>query len=298
LNPKDTDHVQHYYMMTMSRCYRGSKGELRCTSCHDPHVEPTHEEAPAFFNARCATCHTASPGKEQTVVAHLCTAPAAMRKATKPAENCIGCHMPRRPASESPHTTLTNHRIIAKEGEPWPDEAFAQTTPELPDLVHLNRLPGQADPIPALTLLNAYEELSRRKPEFKNAYELKLSEVEKTNPEDAEVQNQLGARDLKNGDLESAIDHLKHAIQLDASDAASYVYLSEAYKLEDQGVESLAALEKAANLEPFNPALQKSWVKRLVEAGQMQRAQSALAHYLEVYPEDDEMRAVAQRLNK
>ena len=292
-NPKDTDHVQHYYMMTMSQCYRGTKGELRCTSCHDPHVEPTHEEAPAIFNAKCANCHG---GKAN--VGHLCTETMQARKATTPADNCIGCHMPRRPASESPHTTLTNHRILARTNEPWPDEAFAQTTPELPNLVHLNRAKGGKEKIPALTLLDAFKELSEHRAEYKPLYDKQLAEVEKSNPEDAEVQNDLGARDLKSGDLESAIEHLQHAIQLNPAEVTNYVYLSEALKLEDRNAESLAAFEKAATLAPINPTLQKLWVQRLVEAGEMEMAAAALAHYLEIYPEDDEMREVQKRLKK
>jgi hypothetical protein len=291
--PKDTDHVQHYFMMTMSQCYKGSKGELRCTSCHDPHVEPTHEEAPKFFNARCLNCHAGKTGESKT-----CTAPIAVRKATTPADNCISCHMPRRPASESPHTTLTNHRILARADEPWPDEAFQQTTPELPNLVHLNRAPGQADAIPALTLLNAYKELAEQRREYAPLYAQQLEKVEKSDAENAEVQNQLGSRALKDGDLDNAIEHLKHAIRLDPKEVTSYVYLSKAYKLADQTADSLAVLETAAQLAPLNPALQKLWVQSLVEAGEMQRAEAALAHYLEVYPEDDEMRAVQKRLKK
>ncbi len=296
-NPKDTDHVQHYFMMTMSQCYRGTKGELRCTSCHDPHVEPTHEEAPAFFNAKCANCHGDAKNSPASV-GRQCTEAIKARKATTPADNCIGCHMPRRPASESPHTTLTNHRILARPNEPWPDEAFAQTTPELPNLVHLNRTKSGEDKMPALTLLDAYKELSEHRAEYKQLYEKQLAEVEKSNPEDAEVQNDLGARDLRNGDLERAIEHLQHAIQLNPAEVTNYVYLSEALKLEDRNAESLAALEKAANLAPINPALQKLRVQRLVEAGEMEKGAAALAHYLEIYPEDDEMREVQKRLKK
>ena len=161
-------------------------------------------------------------------------------------------------------------------------------------LVHIQ--PGR--PMHALTLLDAYKELSEHRAEYKPLYENQLSEVEKSNPEDAEVQNDLGARDLKSGDLESAIAHLNHAIQLNPAEVTNYVYLSEALKLEDRSAESLAALEKAASLEPINPTLQKMWVQKLVEAGEMEKGAKALAHYLEIYPEDDEMREIQKRLKK
>lgn len=290
-NPKDTDHVQHYFMMTMSKCYRASNGALRCTTCHDPHVEPTHDEAPAFFNPRCQGCHSAQTG-------HTCSAPQAARSATTPGDNCIGCHMPRRPASESPHTTLTNHRILARPGEPWPDQAFALTTPELPNLIHLNRVPGKKDEIPPLTLLDAFHELSQRRPEYQLPYAQQLAALESSAPDNAEVQNQLGYRDLQNGDLEKAVDHLKRAIQLDPNDATNFLYLSQALELMDDQEASLAALGKAAALEPLTPALQKKYVQRLFEAGKLQQATTELEKYLSVYPEDDEMRNIEERLKK
>ena len=36
--------------MELSKCYRASNGQLRCATCHDPHMEPARDEAPAFFN--------------------------------------------------------------------------------------------------------------------------------------------------------------------------------------------------------------------------------------------------------
>ena len=56
--PPDKDHLQHYYSMTLSKCYRASGGRLSCITCHDPHLEPAKGEVPAFFNKRCMSCHT------------------------------------------------------------------------------------------------------------------------------------------------------------------------------------------------------------------------------------------------
>jgi len=51
--PPGKDHLQHYYAMSLSKCYRSSGGRLSCITCHDPHVEPAKEGAPGFFNKRC-----------------------------------------------------------------------------------------------------------------------------------------------------------------------------------------------------------------------------------------------------
>ena len=52
-SPPDVDHVEHYYSMTLSKCYRASAGRMSCISCHDPHVQPHAAEAPAYFARKC-----------------------------------------------------------------------------------------------------------------------------------------------------------------------------------------------------------------------------------------------------
>ncbi len=183
-NPEDSDHVQHFYAMSMSKCYRESGGQLRCATCHDPHIEPTATEAPTHFNKICADCHAKK----------ICTLPMPARQATSPPDNCIGCHMPRREAPEIAHSSLTNHRILARPGEPWPEAAYRQTTPELPDLIHLNPVAGRADQFPLLSLLDAYSQLVDRKPEYRASYQKVLSELAKTDPNHATVQFAFGRK--------------------------------------------------------------------------------------------------------
>lgn len=47
------DHIQHYYSMTLSKCYRATGGALRCITCHDPHVQPSSQQARSIFNQKC-----------------------------------------------------------------------------------------------------------------------------------------------------------------------------------------------------------------------------------------------------
>jgi hypothetical protein len=287
-NPPQDDHVEHYYSMTLSKCYRtsanrpGSK-QMRCITCHDPHVEPTAAEAPAFYNSKCLSCHTSAS----------CTAPKETRQNTTPVDNCIACHMPKRDVVVISHSSITNHRILARPGEPFPDAAFEQTTQAMPDLIHLNpagERGSKAATPSALTRLQAYALLKTAKPQFTASWRNTLSELETSNPENAIVQAALGRRDLEDHKLPEAIDHLKHALRLDPVQPEVYVDLSEA---EDQSGQIEAAIgdaRKAVELDPFVAALQKTLVFRLISGKHYPEAQAAMEKYLQNFPEDDFMR--------
>ncbi len=85
-----------------SRCYRASDGQLGCISCHDPHLMPPPDQKTAYFRDRCLACHSEKG----------CRLPVSVRASQRtPADDCIGCHMPRSSSSNNAHVATTNHRI-------------------------------------------------------------------------------------------------------------------------------------------------------------------------------------------
>ena len=132
-SPPQADHLQHYYSMTLSKCYRATGGGLRCITCHDPHMEPSSQQAPAYFDKKCLSCHT-----EQS-----CKLSEEKRQQSAVGDDCIGCHMPKRKIGFIARSSLTNHRIVALPDEPFPQAAYAQTAVSLPGLIHLNPAPGR-----------------------------------------------------------------------------------------------------------------------------------------------------------
>jgi Tfp pilus assembly protein PilF len=284
--PPTVDHVEHYYSMSLSKCYRASQGRLSCITCHDPHDEPSREEAPAYFRGKCLACHTSQS----------CKLPIETRTQNKPANDCIGCHMPKRDIQVISHSSATNHRIVATPGEPYPDITFKQTNPSLPDLIHLNPAPGQGTvPPPLLTLLAAYGELAESKAEYIAPYLKVLSHLEQTQPGDRLVQAALGRRDLKNGDFEAAARHLRRALQSDTPAATTYADLADALAHLGQTDEALSLIEKAIDLDAFNPVTRKMLVVRLIDTKQYAKAHQALEQYLEIFPQDDFMRQMLAR---
>jgi len=202
--------------------------------------------------------------------------------------------MPRREAQEAAHTTLTNHRIIARPAEPWPKEAFEQTSADLPDLIHLNRLRKNVDNLPASTLLEAYREIAERKPEYVQAYQRLLEEEGRNEPNQASVQFGLGKRDLENGKAEQAAEHLRLAIKLDPRGARSYQLLSQALGNQGLAEEAIPASEKAVSLEPYEPLYQKTLISHLIDAKHYGEAVSAMERYLSEFPEDEFMRKMLE----
>lgn len=285
-SPPSADHVEHYYSMSLSKCYRASRGRLSCITCHDPHDEPSREDAPAYFRDKCLICHTNQS----------CKVPIETRMQNTPANDCTGCHMPKRDIQVISHSSATNHRIVATPDEPYPDVTFRQTTAALPDLIHLNPEPAQdTDSLPLLTLLAAYGELAQNHAEYIAPYLKVLGQLEQTQPGDPLLQAALGRRDLKNGDFEAAARHLRRALQSGPPVATTYADLADALAHLGQMTEAITLIEKAIELDPFNPVTRKMLAVRLIDTKQYARAHEALEQYLEIFPQDDFMRQMLAR---
>jgi hypothetical protein len=285
-SPPPSDHVEHYYSMILSKCYRSSGRGLSCITCHDPHVQPSRAEASAYFAGKCAGCHTYKS----------CKVPLSVRQQQKPPNDCAGCHMPKREVGVILHSSVTSHRIMARPDEPFPEAAFHQTTSALPDLIHLSALPGRKEVAPpSLTLLAAYGELMDKAPEYRGRYLALLAKLEHSQPENALVQASLGRRALLDDKAAEAAVHLRHALKIGPPQATTYADLAEAQVKLGQENEAIMSLEKAVELDPFNAVFQKKLVLRLIEAKRYAQAGAALEQYVQTFPQDSFMREMLTR---
>lgn len=280
----NSDHVQHFFEMSMSKCYRATAGQLRCATCHDPHIEPTAAEAPEFFNQKCMDCHANQ----------MCTLTAAQRAKTVPSNNCIGCHMPKRDVKDLSHSSLTNHRILARPGEPWPAEAFQMTTAALPDLVRVNQVPGGTSPLPEFTLLEAYRRIGERIETYKTRYGALLQELAESDPNHVEVQAGLGELALQHGDIQQAVEHFENAVKLDPERGDTYAELARALAEAGNLTDALTASKTAVALTPYNQLFRKVLIDQLISDKQYDQAIAAMEHYVQLFPEDTFMRKMLQ----
>jgi Tetratricopeptide repeat len=288
-SPPQADHLQHYYSITLSKCYRSSGSRMECITCHDPHIEPDRQAAPQYFKQKCMQCHS-----QQS-----CGLAFEARQQSDPADNCIACHMPKRDVGVIRHSSITNHRILARPDEPFPDITFEQTTPSLPDLIHLNPAPGRKPaPLPLLSLLEAYGQMSETQPQYEKRYFEVLSQIERIQPNNWLVQSALGHRDLKQGKFPEALKHLQLSLQIGPPQANVYGDLADALAQLGRPDDSVAALRSGIALDPFNPILQKNLVLRLIQTKHYPDARAALEHYLEVFPQDSFMRHMLELADK
>jgi Tetratricopeptide repeat len=285
-SPPQQDLLEHYYSMTLSKCYRDSGQRLTCISCHDPHVEPSKLEASAYFRKRCLICHTEKS----------CTVPLHAREQQQPADDCAGCHMKKRTVREISHSSITNHRILARPDEPFPDIAFQQTTSVLPDLIHLNAPHAtKGTTLPALTLLQAYGELVEKHPEYLARYLAVLQELEHTDENNPLVQAALGNRELHASHYSESLAHLQRAINGGVAKTILYTDLAEALLKLDRTDEAIATLRKATELDPFNSALRKQLIVQLIRIKDYASARKQMEDYVERFPADLFMREMEHR---
>ncbi len=267
--------------LEMSKCYEASHGQLKCITCHVIHNPPTPVNRVAYYREKCLTCHTDSN----------CRLPLNERMDREPVNDCVGCHMPRKPVAGIAHSDDTNHRIVRYAGQPLPESAFEEPSPDLPGLVCLNKPEGESgDPIPLLTKLIAYGQAMGEHPSLREYYRATLNQLSKSAPDDPQVLAALGHEALVEGDSARAADLLSRALERGAEDPTTYLQLSEALTRAGRVEEAAKVLEQGVAVWPYSARLQKYLVLRYITLKQYPRAHAATKRYVELFPEDSFMR--------
>ncbi len=108
------------YRMFTSRAHDPADMRLTCTACHNPHENPSTDEA--FYDAKCFACHQSFASLKSPAVAKTEEKEGRTDKACPVAQSrCVSCHMPKVEFPSS-HFKFTDHRIrIAKAGEQFPN---------------------------------------------------------------------------------------------------------------------------------------------------------------------------------
>jgi hypothetical protein len=276
-----TDLLEHYFSMTLSKCYRGSGGHLGCITCHDPHVEPASQDAPANYRQKCLSCHTEKS----------CALPLAIRQRKTPPDDCAGCHMPKRGVPVIAHAVLTNHRIVAQAEEPYPDAAFHMTTPQMPDLVHLSAIPSKRDePVLPLVLLQAYGQLMTANPRYRERYFALAKQLEALEPNNVDVLEALAALSIEQKNDQEAIRYLDSAVKHDATSPQTYEQLASLLLQRGRYQEAVRLLEGGIQRMPYDELLYRLLVSSYLSLHKNTEAAALLQQAVQIFPQDSALR--------
>jgi len=287
INPQsaETPLLEHYYSMTLSKCYRSSSGKMNCESCHDPHVQPPAQEAAEYFRGRCLGCHTEKS----------CSLDLQQRRAQQPADACWNCHMPKQPALTVSHSALTDHRIVRTASEPYPESAFQGSAAET-GFIHVNAVPGQPDSVPPVALLRAYrQELIRSRLEYKDDYFALLERLAKEGNRDPFVLSALAQKDASDGNLAKAIVEARQVVDQGSTSTYDYLLLDGLLARAGDLAGCVAVLKKGISIAPYNNLLYENLAVRQMSMGNIDEGVKIIGEGLELFPEDEPLREMQQQ---
>jgi Flp pilus assembly protein TadD len=237
--------ISQVEQMVLSRCFRESKGQLGCSSCHDPHELPAPDERVSFFRDRCLKCHEEKP----------CRLAPADRLAQSKDDSCIECHLPQGPSRNIAHLSFTDHRVVR----------------------HRDRRPVAVESVPTgeIPLLHFHGHLVARSDQDGNR-DLALAMIETArSPGPDEVRQQICARAL------ALLDRARRRMPEDLAMAEARGY---ALWVLNRPQEALAALEQALAEAPSREVALEYAGQVAAELGQLDAAAGYGTRLVEANP--------------
>jgi tetratricopeptide (TPR) repeat protein len=262
--------ISQAQQLALSACARFSGGKMWCGSCHDPHYTP--RDPKSYFRDRCLACHGA-----KLLASH-----------PKPVDDCIGCHMPKRPTEDGAHTVFTDHYIARR---PKADVAADPAEPLVawhdPPAPYINRNLGLADIDTGRKLHSAAHMLA--------ALPL-LSNASREFPHDPEVQVGLGMVLLGTKHVPVAAKLFQEAASQAPGTAAYFLNEGFAWHAAHEFGKAAEALEQALRLDPRLEDAYRELALINAESHDQEALRTTVLRYLKAFPQSMEAQTFARRL--
>lgn len=278
--------TSHVEQMHASACFRGSDGQMRCTTCHDPHRSPAPGERAVFYRERCNSCHSDRG----------CALPIEERQPPPADNSCIHCHMPTAGSSDIPHASQSDHRILRNpqsgpvdidhpvESEIW--SIFDDSEVRLPEW-ELQR---------ARALALSDQAIEERNPQLMGQAIAALESVLVRDANDVVVLRALGFLYGSTRSQEKSKRLFAAALQIDPHDEVSLKNLGlVAYQTRSLDL-ARRSYEAFLKLNPWDVTMYGPYVSVLAASGDLQSAVKAAEQGLRLDPTERELRRVAVHL--
>jgi Tetratricopeptide repeat/Cytochrome c554 and c-prime len=273
--------VSQFEALAQSVCKIKSGDTMSCTSCHDPHHEPTAAERVSYYRGKCLACHGAKFGarhhREQT--------------------DCTACHMPSSLSADVAHTEVTDHRILRRPNSPPPVLENLNSQPSLPRLVRFPDAQKTDEDVRDLAL--AWESLVEggMTAAAPATEQLLRSAIEKS-PNDSALLSALGYFAQKKGDVDRARASYEKALAIDPTliDAATNLGVIEANRGHLR--EAVKLWADAFERAPGQSRIGMNIARVYCDAGQPARARDYVLRVLEFNPDLPEAKNLLRQLNE
>ncbi|HEY6290224.1 MAG TPA: hypothetical protein VI455_01505 [Terriglobia bacterium] len=266
--------VSQVQQLALSKCALQSHGRLWCGTCHDPHATPA--DAKSYFRARCLACHGA----------------ALLKTHPKPNDDCVGCHMPRRPVTDGAHTIFTDHHIARRplpqssaKGAPGRDARQSPGVPEAPAALIAWHDPPSAVVRRNLGLAEVkVGDRSKSFPLVNQGFQL-LLDCWPNFPDDPPLLSAIGQALLGAGHPSEAAAVYEQAIQIEPKVAINYLHAALAWKAVPDAIKAIDYLNKTQQLDPLleEPYIELADIYDGAHDGL--RVHKTLERYLKAFPQ-------------
>ena len=271
--------VSQVEALAQSFCRKKTGDTMSCTSCHDPHFEPSAMERVSLYRQKCLACHGARFGTR-----HHTEQP-----------DCTSCHMPSSLSTDVAHTEVTDHRILRQ-----PDLARvlrdAKAQAELPRLVRFPDSSKTDQDVRDLALGWAAlvnRGMTAAAPETEKL----LRTAIKKSPDDPALLSAMGYFVQRKGKPDLARELYGKALVQDPTsiDASSNLAVIEAGRGNLR--EAVKLWEDAFRRAPGQSSVGMNIARVLCDTGQVDRARDYVLRVLEFNPDLTEAKNLFLRLN-
>jgi hypothetical protein len=272
--------VGQFEALAQSVCKKKSGDTMSCTSCHDPHYEPSPAERVSYYREKCLACHGVRFG--------------TTHRASQP--DCSACHMPSSLSKDIAHTEVTDHRILRRPGLSSSLLQDVKIERVFPRLVRFPNAQKTEEDARDLALARVSLEGSGTSAFAPETDDLLRSAI-KTSPNDPLLLSALGYSEQMKGNTDRAREYYQKALAIDPAliEAATDLGVIEARQGDLR--QALFRWEDAFQRAPGESRLGIDVARALCAAGRVNSARDYVLRVQEFNPDLPEAKSLLQRLN-